>query len=126
MIAWWQRRTVRFRLALWYATAGTLLLTAFSATLYTFVAQRVARPLDHQLRRQLGVITARLRVSAENRITWDGRPIPSRRQWTPENRWFELWDENNRLVRRVWPFDERDLEFLPRVPARDREFISVF
>jgi heavy metal sensor kinase len=126
MIAWWQRRTLRFRLALWYAAGGVLLLAAFSATLYLFVAQRMARPLDHQLRRQLGEITARLAVAPGGQITWDGQPIPADVHWTPNNRWFELWDEDNRLVRRFWPFDEANLEFLPRIPAREREFISVF
>ena len=126
MIAWWQRRTLRFRLALWYAAGGVLLLAAFSATLYLFVAQRMARPLDHQLRRQLGEITSRLAVTPGEQITWDGQPIPADPHWTPDNRWFELWDEDNRLVRRFWPFDESNLEFLPRIPARGREFISVF
>jgi heavy metal sensor kinase len=86
----------------------------------------MARPLDHQLRRQLGEITARLTVTPDRQISWDGHPIPADIHWTPENRWFELWDEENHLVRRVWPFDEATLEFLPRIPARGREFISVF
>ena len=37
MIAWWGRRTLRFRLAVWYAVGGTLLLTSFTATIYFFV-----------------------------------------------------------------------------------------
>ena len=42
MKAWWKPRTLRFRLALWYSLGGTVLLAAFSATLYGFVAQRLA------------------------------------------------------------------------------------
>ena len=45
MSRWWQRRSLRFRLALWYAVGGMLLLSIFSATIYLFVSQRMAQPL---------------------------------------------------------------------------------
>ena len=126
MIAWWQRRTLRLRLALWYAGGGTLLLAAFSLTLYTFVAQRMARPLDYQLRRQLGEISTQLRVAADGRIFWAGVAAPIDPHWAPYNRWFELWDGEGKLVRRFWPLDDNNLQHLPVAPARGRETISVF
>ena len=57
---WWSRRTIRSRLALWYAIGGTLLLAGFAATLYGYVNARMARPLDHQLRRDLAEVMRRL------------------------------------------------------------------
>ncbi len=126
MKTWWQHRTLRLRLALWYAGGGTLLLAAFSFTLYTFVAQRMARPLDHHLRAQLAEITTHLAVTSGGAISWDGVSVPTDQRWSPYNRWFELWDENGRLARRFWPFDEANLELLPIAPARGRETISVF
>ena len=65
MRRWWQRRTLRFRLALWYAAGGALLLSIFSATIFLYVSQRMARPLDHQLRRDLTEVQARLTVGKE-------------------------------------------------------------
>lgn len=126
MKKWWSRRTVRFRLAAWYAIGGTLLLTAFSATVYFFVAQRMARPLDHQLQRDLDAVKARLVVKPDRTVLWDGAPLQSHERWAPANPWFELWDAEERLVRRLWPFDESRLEQLPYAPARGRETISVF
>ena len=100
MKAWWQRRTLRFRLAVWYAAGGTLLLAGFSATLYLYVAQTMARPLDHELREDLAEIRRRLAVTAERGLRWDGAAVPAEVRWDPDAPWFELWDEQGGLVRR--------------------------
>ena len=123
---WWQRRTVRFRLAAWYAIGGTLLLLAFSATVYFFVAYRIAQPLDHQLQGDLATVRAHLLVTADGRVLWDGKSVQSGESWPPVNPWFELWDEKGQLVQRFWPFNESRLEQLLFAPARGRETISVF
>jgi two-component system OmpR family sensor kinase len=123
---WWQRRTLRFRLAAWYAVGGTVLLTGFSATLYFYVAGRMARPLGHQLQQDLAEIRQRLTIGPEDNVLWDGQPAPARGRWNSENPWFELWDENGRLVRRLWPFVGARIEQLPVAPVRDRETLSVF
>ena len=75
MRAWWRRRTLRFRLAAWYAAGGTLLLAAFCGTLYMYVADTMARPLDFELREDLGEIRRRLAVTAEGELRWDARPV---------------------------------------------------
>ena len=69
MKAWWKPRTLRFRLALWYSLGGTVLLAAFSATLYGFVAQRLAAPLNQPLRADLAIIQERMRVEPAGRIS---------------------------------------------------------
>ena len=123
---WWQKRTIRFRLALWYAVGGTLLLTGFSLTLYTYVAQTMARPLDHQLRVDLAEVFQRLEVRPDGQLLWNGREIPDRAPWVPQYPWFEVWDENSKLVRRLWPFSENRVQTVPNPPARGRETISIF
>ena len=123
---WWLRTPVRFRLAAWYAIGGTLLLAAFSATIYLFVAHRMAQPLDHQLQRDLATIRAHLTVNRDGNILWDHNRVLSAQRWPASNPWFELWDETGRLVGRFWPFEESDLEQLPVAPARGRETLSVF
>jgi len=124
--AWWQRRTLRFRLAAWYAAVGVLLLAGFSATLYTYVAQTMARPLDHQLRMDLAEIQQRLEVTEEGRLRWDGAAVAADVLWSSDNPWFELWDEQGQLVRRFWPFTESRVETLPVAPEPGRDRISIF
>ncbi|HVS52023.1 MAG TPA: ATP-binding protein [Opitutaceae bacterium] len=126
MKRWWERRTLRFRLALWYAVGGTLLLAGFSATLYLYVANRMALPLDHQLRRDLAEVERRLEVRPDGSVRWDGREVGPTAEWTTQYPWFELWDEDGRLVRRLWPFEETRVQQLPNPPVRGRETISVF
>jgi heavy metal sensor kinase len=123
---WWRRRTIRFRLALWYAAGGTLLLAGFSATLYFFVAERMARPLDHQLRRDLQQVVRLLEVRPDNDLWWNGRDIPDRAEWTTDYPWFEIWDEHGKLVRRMWPFSENRVQQVPSAPTRGRDTISIF
>lgn len=126
MNAWWQQRTLRFRLAAWYAVGGTLLLAGFSATLYFYVSGTMARPLDHQLRRDLAEINRRLAVEPDGRLLWDGKALAPAAPWKSDDPWFELWDVQGQLVRRCWPFTDRNLEQLPVSPARGRETLSVF
>jgi heavy metal sensor kinase len=123
---WWQRRTLRFRLASWYAVGGALLLAVFSATIYLYVSQRMARPLDHQLRLDLAEVGARLTVGPEGQVFWDGRKVVPDAPWKWGDPWVELWDEQGRLVCRLWPLNESRLDQLPFAPAPGRETISVF
>jgi len=126
MKRWWQRRTLRFRLASWYAGGGVLLFTAFSLTLYLFVDARMAQPLDRQLRRDLLAVDTRLTFTAEGRIVWEKRIHVQGEPWSWNDPWFEVWDEQGNLVGRQWPLDEARLDQLPFAPAAGRETISVF
>jgi two-component system, OmpR family, sensor kinase len=124
--AWWRRRTIRFRLALWYAVGGALLLAGFTATLYFYVAVRMARPLDHQLRADLDEVVRRLEVRPDGDLWWNGRDIPERSPWITDYPWFEVWDENGKLIQRMWPFSENRVQQVPSAPARGRDTISIF
>lgn len=126
LAAWWGRRTLRSRLALWYGLGGTLLLAGFAATLYAYVAIRMAQPLDGPLRGDLADVTRRLEVRPGGGLRWDGAAIPPRRTWTADYPWFELWDEHGRLVRRLWPFSDNRVQHLPTPPVRGRDTISIF
>lgn len=126
MIDWWQRRPLRLRLALWYAAVGTLLLAGFSATLYLYVSQWMARPLDYELRRDLAEVQRRLEINPERVLRWNGTVIAQGTSWTTQYPWFELWDEEGQLVRRLWPFLETRVSQVPTAPVRGRDTISVF
>src|SRR5258706_2261604 len=100
----WQRYTLRFKLSAWYAVGGTVLLAGFSATLYFYVAQRMALPLDYYLRHDFAEVQRHLSVTADGRLFWDREEIPRNGEWPQSRPWFELWDESGTLVRRLWPF----------------------
>lgn len=125
---WWAHCSIRFRLALWYAAGGTLLLTLFAATLYVYVAERMARPLDYQLRQDLAQVTKSLSVRHDGTLLWNGTTIAEPAPWMNEHPWFELWDEQGVLVRRIWPFSENRALKLPGPPVRTTGAgnISVF
>lgn len=126
MMRWWEQRSLRFRLAAWYAIGGTILLTAFSATVYWYVSYTMALPLDHQLQQDLSVVRQNLRVLEGERLLWQGKGFPAGEPWPAGNPWFELWDEQGHLVQRSWPFVDSRLEQLPVAPVPGRETISVF
>lgn len=123
---WLQRRTLRFRLATWYALGGTLLLSAFSATLYFYVAERVAQPLDRQLRRDFAEVRENLFVDENGRVLWDGHPLDQLDRETSTIPWFELWNPDGKLAGRWWQLDEDRLEQLPSSPEYERETLSIF
>ena len=122
---WWAHRTIRFRLALWYAAGGIVLLAGFSATLYFYVSERMARPLAYQLRLDLQEVLRNLEVGPDRQLVWKGQRIAERIVWPAEEPWFELWDENGKLVRRLWPFPESRVQTrFP--PAGGRETLAVY
>lgn len=123
---WWTRQTIRMRLAVWYTAGSTLLLTGFSATLYIFVAERMGRPLAEELMSDLEVVQQKVRVLPDNRVLWNGVEVPTGVAWTAEYPWFELWDENGNLVRRLWPFAESRVVQPPSAPFRGRETLAVY
>jgi heavy metal sensor kinase len=123
--AWWNRGSLRFRLALWYGIAGTVLLALFSAVIYGFVARKMGQPLDQPLRQDLEVIRRHLTVQG-NVPRWDGKPYTKEKGWAWERPWFELWDDQGNLVQRFWPLEESRVEQMPEAPPRGRETLSVF
>ncbi len=125
MIGWWRKRPLRFRLALWYAVGGSVLLAGFSATLYVYVAERMARPLAFQLRRDLEQVVNHLELSPDGEAKWKGDPVLREQAWPQDQPWFEIWDHEGRLVRRFWPFSEGRVQ-TPTPPVRGRETLSVY
>ena len=126
MIAWWGRRTLRFRLAVWYGVGGTLLLTSFTATIYLFVYERMGRPLAYELTRDLREVTRQIEVLPDNRIRWNRRPVDIHSPWTTEYPWFELWDAKQGLVCRLWPFSENRVIQPPSAPFPGRETVAIY
>lgn len=123
---WWAHRTIRSRLALWYAVGGTLLLAGFSATLYVYVADRMGRPLAHELSQDLAEVRRKVEVTADRRILWNGVAVAPFAPWTTEYPWFEIWDPNKELVCRLWPFTANRVVLTPSAPFYGRETLAIY
>ena len=65
MKGWWQRRSVRFRLALWYAAATALVLCAFAWFVYEVIEHRLAAEIDRQLRIDFDLVEPQLELDTE-------------------------------------------------------------
>jgi len=99
----------------------------FATTLYAFVAVRLARPLDHQLRQDLAEMERSLLATAGDSLRWQGSEIARGPVDVTEHPWFELWDERSGLVLRRWPFTEnRNLILPPPNHLAAPRTISVF
>lgn len=125
MTRWWRERTLRFRLATWYALGGTLLLSIFSATVYFYVQRWVARPLDEPLREDVARVRAGVVLKSDGSLWWKGELMDKRRPVAQNDPWFELWDDQH-LVLRHWPFDDEQLDRVPVAPLAGRETLSIY
>jgi two-component system, OmpR family, sensor kinase len=122
----WQRHTLRFKLSVWYAVGGTVMLAGFSMTLYFYVADRMGRPLAHELSLDFNEVQQKVSVTPDRRILWRGNEVAPFAPWTTEYPWFELWDANSQLVCRLWPFAENRVVQAPSAPFRGRETLAIY
>lgn len=105
---------------------STLLLTAFSVTVYRYVAYRLALPIDYELRNDLEVVAKNLDITPAGTLKWAGQPLRPDTPWPKTNPWLEIWNNEGKLIRRLWPLKDEQLQRLPSAPATGREVISIF
>ncbi len=104
MKSWWQRRSVRFRLALWYAAATAFVLFAFAWFVYEVIEHRLGAEMDRQLRSDFELVEAQVDLDAEEGARWNGREPDGDEASPPTSTWFEVWSENGELLLRHSPF----------------------
>jgi len=104
--SWWLRRSVRLRLALWYAAATALVLIAFAWFVYEVIEHRLAAEVDRQLRIDFDLVEAQLSVDTQGRMQWNVRGSHGDEGFARMSAWFEVWSENKELLLRHWPVPE--------------------
>jgi two-component system, OmpR family, sensor kinase len=107
---WWQRRSLRFRLALWYAAATALVLIAFAWFVYEVIEHRLAAEIDRQLRIDFDLVEAQLDIDAGGGVRWALRGSHGDEGFARISAWFEVWSENRELLLRHWPVAEADIK----------------
>ena len=110
MKAWWQRRSVRFRLAFWYAAATALVLIAFAWFVYEVIEHRLGAEIDRQLRIDFDLIEAQLGVDPQGKVRWNVRGSHGDEGFARMSAWFDVWSENKELLLRHWPVPEENIK----------------
>jgi heavy metal sensor kinase len=113
---WWQRRSVRLRLALWYAAATALVLIAFAWFVYEVIEHRLAAEVDRQLRIDFDLIEPQLDIDTEGRVHWTLRGSHGDEGFARMSAWFEVWSENRELLLRHWPVPDANIKDAPPAP----------
>ncbi len=106
MKAWWQRKSLRMRLTLWYGAVTALILIAFGLCLLVFVGQRLRTELDRQLRIDFDIIGFQLERDAAGNVLWLPVGSHGNEGMTRMATWFEVWSQDDKLLLRHWPVDD--------------------
>jgi len=114
--SWWLRRSVRLRLALWYAAATALVLIAFAWFVYEVIEHRLAAEIDRQLRIDFDLVEAQLSIDNEEHVQWNVRGSHGDEGFARMSAWFEVWSENKELLLRHWPVPEANIKDAPPAP----------
>jgi heavy metal sensor kinase len=122
---WWQRRSLKVRLAVWFAGVASGILLGLTPVVYWLIERRLHIELDHQLRIDWNLIEAHLESDTSGRIQWrKGSPA------TPDSpgyagTWFDVWSGDEPLLHH-WPVQGAQNMQSPR-PPRDqtRTFYNI-
>jgi heavy metal sensor kinase len=109
MNSWWQRRTLKLRLTLWYAVATAIVFTLFAWAVYEVVEHRLAAELDRQLRIDFDLIEAQLDADDVGNIRWPVKGAHGDEGFARLSAWFEVWSEDKQLLLRHWPVREANI-----------------
>lgn len=116
MKRWWQRRTLKLRLAFWYAAATALVLMAFVWFNYEVIEHRLAAEIDRQLRIDFDLVEGQLGTAPDGRISWAVRGSHGDEGLAGMSAWFEVWSEDRQLLLRHWPVPESQIKNVPPAP----------
>jgi heavy metal sensor kinase len=125
MKKWWLRRTVKLRLALWYAAATAAVLIAFAVFFYELIEHRLSAEIERQLRIDFDLIEAQLQVD-QGQVRWPLRGSHGDEGYARLSAWFEVWSESGELLLRHWPVpDAKIRSALPAPNTTSLQFSSV-
>ncbi len=110
MSNWWQRRSLKLRLTLWYAAVTLFVVALFAFVVFEVVEHRLASEMDRQLRIDFDVIEAQLDVDTAGKLRWLVQGAHGDEGFARLSAWFEVWGEDKQLLLRHWPVREADIK----------------
>jgi heavy metal sensor kinase len=117
MKRWWLRRTVKLRLALWYAAATAVVLVVFAIFFHKLIGHRLSAEIERQLRIDFDLIEAQIEVDPQGQVHWPLRGAHGDEGYARLSAWFEVWSEDGKLLLRHWPVP--DTQIHRTLPAPD-------
>jgi heavy metal sensor kinase len=102
MRQWWQRRSLRLRLTLWYAITSTIILLTLGGLMFFVVRGRLLSQLDRQLRGDFEMIESRVVRDPAGNLRWPGNGHDKDEvEWEKEaGPWFEIVSPSGSILLR--------------------------
>ncbi|CEF49150.1 unnamed protein product [uncultured bacterium] len=105
MRQWWERRSLRLRLTLWYAITSTIILLALGGMLLFVVHGRLVSQMDRQLRGDFEMVESRVARDSAGNLRWlgyghDEDEVEWEKQTGP---WFEILSPIGSMLLREGP-----------------------
>ena len=121
MRQWWQRRSLRLRLTLWYAVTSTIILLALGGMLLFVVHGRLVSQMDRQLRGDFEMVESRVARDSGGNLRWlgyghDKDELEWEKQAGP---WFEIMSPAGSILLREGP--SSDWETISSLTHREDE-----
>lgn len=105
---WWRRRTLKLRLALWYAATTAVVLAVFIYFVFETVEHRLRAELDRQLRIDFDLVEAQLVANGDS-LNWPVQGAHGNEGFARLFAWFEVWSDSGQLLLRRWPVSEETI-----------------
>ena len=131
MTQWWQRRSLRFRLTVWYAITSAVILLGLGSVLLLVLHQRLISDVDRQLRVDFETVESRVTSDSEGDLSWPGyshaedqdEPGPGR----PDEAgpWFEILSLEGEVLLREGPSADWNLAPLSTYGREQPRFFSA-
>ncbi len=102
MKTWWQRRSLKLRLAVWFTAVASGILLGLTPVVYWLIERRLHVEFDHQLRIDWHLIEAHLEADAAGRIRWRAESPAAPDSPGYAATWFDVWSGKEALLRH-WP-----------------------
>jgi heavy metal sensor kinase len=105
MRQWWERRSLRLRLTLWYAITSTIILLALGGMLLFVVHGRLISQVDRELRDDFEMVESRVARDSAGNLRWLGYDHDKDElQWEKQaGPWFEIISPSGSILLREGP-----------------------
>jgi heavy metal sensor kinase len=119
MRQWWERRSLRLRLTLWYAITSTIILLALGGMLLFVVHGGLVSQMDRQLRGDFEMVESRVARDSAGNLRWlgyghDKDELEWEKQAGP---WFEILSPTGSILLREGP--SRDWKAISSLTHRE-------
>jgi heavy metal sensor kinase len=111
MSAWWKRRSIRARLALWHTATLAIVLAAFAVAVFAFVRHVLSEELTDQLHDDFEAAEEKIETGASGVRLSGPRHNDARDQ---QELWAEIWTLDGRLL---WHSTRSEIAAIVGVPA---------